>query len=467
MSRDTPRERNFILQTVGMVTPFPDYLPMARAKWFLGNVNESNSIMDSSGQARTLTLGGVIPILDLATTNTSSADRITVTFSHTCTGSNLGLLVYVGHADADVRAADTVTYNGVSMTSEVAKTKTFVGGEVVVECFSLIAPASGANDVVVTWDTDVIASWVVAISYTNTNQTDLVGATGNNSGDNNSPSVSVTTTIDNSMIVAGYTFLGGDGDPSTPGDTERWDIVTGVSTTADIASAGGELLKATAGAGTVNMTANAFDDWAMVGVELKAVSIGFGIDDYMPYPLLLGGNYWSRADEAGLETPDALTEGGYFFFDNTASAVETMIGKWTEGGNERGDVIRRDASGNIEALVSSNGTAETSVTSTSTVASGTWVFVALRYDPSTALDIFIGQDGADNGVLEKVTNTTSIPAALNDSAADFAIGARDTSGTAADFMTGRAGGLVFRCNAVFTENQINMLYSQLRLLIGA
>jgi len=465
MGQDISALRRLIKAEIGLQFPFIEMIPMTRGLWKVSHVNESASIMDSSGQARTLSASGSSISFDAASTDTSSDDRQSATVSHTASGTNRGALVFAGHADADVRDITGITYGGVAMVAEEAQTKTFAGGEVVVEVFSIIAPATGAQDVVVTWDADVIASWVAVVSYNGVNQTDLVDATGTNTGVSNTPSAQVTTNTNNSFIVGGYTFFGGDGDPSTPGDTERWDLATGTAVASDVTSAGGDLLQATAGAGTVNMTANASDDWAMVGVEMKAADGAFGVDDYMPYAVLDGSSYWSRADEAGLDITNGLTMGGWFYFDATASAIEFMMGKWTETGNVRSYGLRRDASGNIEALVSSNGTAETSQTSTNTVAANTWVFAVLRYDPSTTLDVLIGKDGGAGGALEEDNNTSSIPSSINSAGADLSFGARDTSGTAAAFLTGRYGGFGFLSNAVLTDDHLNQLYAQTRRLI--
>ena len=192
----------------------------------------------------------------------------------------------------------------------------------------------------------------------------------------------------------------------------------------------------------------------------------WGVDGYMPYTGLNGSSqYFSAADHAGLDITDALTMGGWFYFDNTASAEEAMIGKWREQDNRRSYLLRRDASGNIEAVVSSNGTAEISQASTDIVPSGTWVFSVLRYDPSNELSVFIGQDGGAKGVLKEDLNTTSIPASINVSIADVAVGAVDTTGTAKDYMAGRFGGFGFLCNAVLSDDLLNQLYAQSRQLI--
>ena len=469
--RDNAELRNFILQSVGLKYPIHTMLPMTRGLWLMGNVNESGSIMDVSGQGRTLSASGSssIAIDGTASTATKTTDATTISVNHTVTAnSDMGIVVFVGYVDADGRTI-TCTYDGVSLTGTTLRTKLFAGGRAVVRAFYLAAPTTGSSEAALaTFSAAVVSSWIAVVSYSGVNQADMFGAEAGNTGVSSTPSVSVTTGVNNSIILAGYTFYGGDGDPSTPDDTERWDIATGASTADDSTSAGGELLQASAGAGTVSMTANANDDWAISGIEIKAASTSegnFSVDNYMPYAILDGSINWSRSDEAGLDITNVLTMGGYHNFDNTASVDEFIMGKWTETGNERSYGLKRDSNGNIVAMISSNGTAETTQTSTDTVAADTPVFVALRYDPSNELSVFVGQEGATTGVLVEDLNTTSIPAALNSGAADFSIGARDTSGTAADFMTGWAGSPQFLCNAILSDNYLNQIYSQTRLLL--
>lgn len=209
---------------------------------------------------------------DTKTEDTSSSSRSSASFAHVNTGDNLGLLVFVGNADATDRTVSGVTYNGISMLEEDGDSNAIAGGTMRTTVFSLKAPASGSNTVAVNWSGNAITTWVVAISYTGCDQDDVVEATNTNKASGSTPSVSVTTITSNAMIVAGYNFIGGDGDPSTPDDTERWDLATGTSTTDDTVSAGGEVLVASPGADTVSMTANASDVWIMAGVAIKAES---------------------------------------------------------------------------------------------------------------------------------------------------------------------------------------------------
>ncbi len=194
-------------------------------------------------------------------------------------------------------------------------------------------------------------------------------------------------------------------------------------------------------------------------------TVTFGVDDYLPYGILNGSSqFFNTADEAHFDITGALTIISIDYFDNTASAIEAMVSKNNVTGNERSYFMYRDSNGKAVMLVSSNGTAETIATSTTVIASGNWVFTAGRYDPSTELAIFLGFQGGDEGVLEKVVNTTSIPASINNSTAQFALGATQSGGPASH-MAGRKA-MTFICATNLSDNFINMVYSQVRTILG-
>lgn len=99
--------------------------------------------------------GGFVP-----TTNT-------LTFSHTCTGSNLILFV---HATTNVNS-DTVTgitYNGVAMTFIDSQVN---GADRFEYLYYLINPATGAHNVVVTANTSANSLAGESVSYTGAKQT--------------------------------------------------------------------------------------------------------------------------------------------------------------------------------------------------------------------------------------------------------------------------------------------------------
>lgn len=126
----------------------------------------------------------------------------TVTYSHTCTGSQLILVVWVALWQ-DVAGTGTVTaitYNGVALTQAIpSTTSTSMAGEM----WYLIAPTTGANtlSVTVTGATDGIR--VASGSFTGVDQTSPLGVTSTSTGASGNPAVSITTATANSVAIAG------------------------------------------------------------------------------------------------------------------------------------------------------------------------------------------------------------------------------------------------------------------------
>jgi hypothetical protein len=102
---------------------------------------------------------------DLATNSTILTSVTSLTFSHTCTGANRILFVAIGAPVGDVVSG--VTYAGVSMTlvnKAVENTR-------YVYMYYLIAPATSANNVVVSCGSTADSLGATAVSYTGTKQT--------------------------------------------------------------------------------------------------------------------------------------------------------------------------------------------------------------------------------------------------------------------------------------------------------
>lgn len=217
--------------------------------------------------------------------------------------------------------------------------------------------------------------------------------------------------------------------------------------------------------GSANARQDATDISGKDRALTDAGAVTYNIDNFMSYVNLNGSNeYLFRADEGPLDITDVLGMGIWVYFDTTASALEVIMGKARPGTNNRSYRLTRDATGHIVAMVSSNGTATTTATSTQVVAANTWAFVHMSYDPSTSLSVFVGTAGGDDGLLEKTTNTTSIPASINNSGANFAIGAQNTGGTPSDHMDGRAA-LAYLCAELLPDRIPNLIYAQTRELL--
>ena len=132
---------------------------------------------------------------DAATNNYTASATTTYTTSHTCTGSNLILIV--GTMNGFVTASG-VTYNGVSMTKLADSTQ--VGQTMTL--WYLINPATGTNNVVTSF-TGTQDWQVLSASYTGVKQTgfpDASDATQTSSG--SGITFNLTTVADNSWIFS-------------------------------------------------------------------------------------------------------------------------------------------------------------------------------------------------------------------------------------------------------------------------
>lgn len=135
--------------------------------------------------------------------------------------------------------------------------------------------------------------------------------------------------------------------------------------------------------------------------------------------------YLSRADEAGLSITGGMSIGCVVWMDSVASQ-QFILCKDNPTGNQRSYALQF-VSGGFSFHVSGNGSALINIASSGiTINTGQWYFIVGRYTPSTEVVLFVNN--------QKFTNTTSIPASIFDSTADFRIGSRGDSLT---FLDGR------------------------------
>lgn len=128
--------------------------------------------------------------------NASGSPYTTWSFSHTCTGTRLILFAFIQTGTQPT----SVKYNGVTMTLLTSQN---VNGGVFV--YYLLAPATGANTVLVTWPTSQssFAAMTMA-SYKSANQiAPTIFATSSVSSTSN-PSASITTAPDYMWILGIY-----------------------------------------------------------------------------------------------------------------------------------------------------------------------------------------------------------------------------------------------------------------------
>lgn len=134
---------------------------------------------------------------DAATAQTQTSGTSSQTFSHTCTGSNLILLVGVTVWNTgDIVTG--ITYNGVAMTRLTRYVPSAAFNPVYL--YYLLGPATGANNVVVSLSTNALIQGI-SVSYTGVKQTGFPDAWGQDFIDpGTSKAYSVTTVANNCWV---------------------------------------------------------------------------------------------------------------------------------------------------------------------------------------------------------------------------------------------------------------------------
>lgn len=125
-----------------------------------------------------------------ATSNNSASSSGNVTWSHTCSGVNRYLLVYVVAGSG----TPTATYNGTSMTLIDSN------AGVIGYLFGLANPSSGVNTVSISSGVSILGG--IALSYTGVAQTSSVDVFGNVSSNVTSQTKSLTSTVDKDWMIA-------------------------------------------------------------------------------------------------------------------------------------------------------------------------------------------------------------------------------------------------------------------------
>ncbi|HSX28216.1 MAG TPA: hypothetical protein VLF60_02090 [Candidatus Saccharimonadales bacterium] len=191
---------------------------------------------------------------------TGTANTTSITWNHTCTGSNLLLVVGVGVGSGLATTTTSVTYNSVSMTS-AGKVYSDNQTDGYVELFYLAGPATGSNAVVVTCSVakDLTGG---SMSFTGVDQSTPVTNAVTAFGTGTAPSVTVTSASGNVVIdaaVSGSAF-------SSSGQTLRW------NKNLNVTSGAGNSAQSTAnGASSVTMSYTTPSDWwGIVGANIVA-----------------------------------------------------------------------------------------------------------------------------------------------------------------------------------------------------
>lgn len=135
-------------------------------------------------------------------TATGSTGASSQTFSYTCTGSNLILIVGVCSFDTTLgnRSVSSVTYNSVALTPLTAQDLSSVSGRV--QLFYLIGPATGAHNIIVTMGGTATAFDIGVVSFTGCDPSSGFNAqNGNTFTSTTSASINTSSTVDNCVLI--------------------------------------------------------------------------------------------------------------------------------------------------------------------------------------------------------------------------------------------------------------------------
>lgn len=210
-----------------------------------------------------------------ATSFTGPATSNTRTWSHTVTGSNLGIYIVISAANLVGSVAGvtcTCTVNGVSATGVKSGTTTETiyqssstsGG---LFCFYLIGPTSG--NIVLTLSSAVDRIIASAVSFTGTDSISTVTASNytTSNGATNSPTITLTSATGD-MVICGAAHgdtISGVGS----GTTQRFLTNVDSSTSSDNIVGGTEPGAASV---SIDFTSSVSDHWQMIAANFKAAA---------------------------------------------------------------------------------------------------------------------------------------------------------------------------------------------------
>lgn len=151
---------------------------------------------------------------------TSALTGPTLTFSHTCSGSNRILFVGAFAASATTETITGVTYNSVAMT-RIDFNNPQSNWEL--SLWYLIAPSTGAHNVVITASTTVVVIAGASISYTGALQSGVPDSSAKKTQSTTSITQSTTVVASNCWVV-GWGTTGNGSISAGSGMTSRGDI---------------------------------------------------------------------------------------------------------------------------------------------------------------------------------------------------------------------------------------------------
>ncbi len=191
-----------------------------------------------------------------ASTTKKAKEVTSSTVSHTCSGVDRLLVVGICSKEGSV---SSVTYDGSNLSLLAAATR----GEVRTEMWYLLAPSTGANDVVVTMDDDRTFS-IGVNSYTGVNQSSTFSSNGSAVG-SSSPSSITLSSSPGELVIDALGVKATDPSPNG-GQTQRTEIENEESLWHSSSDEIG------ASSVTISYTHND-EDWAIVGGSIRAASV--------------------------------------------------------------------------------------------------------------------------------------------------------------------------------------------------
>ena len=195
-----------------------------------------------------------------AATNVGPAFGLTQTVSHTASGADRFAVVTIGMFEDRVTG---VTYGGVAMTRVGARV---VNGTVGHTVYMLVGPATGAQNVVVTFAADT-PSWmtarIVVASYTGVHQATAPVTAVPLEGYGTAPAVTLTTPAADSLLIHTVSFAANTA--MTTADTARFEGESGNQRRLGVA----DRLVPAAGSATGTWSAGATaNNWTAIGIAL-------------------------------------------------------------------------------------------------------------------------------------------------------------------------------------------------------
>jgi hypothetical protein len=159
---------------------------------------------------------------------------------------------------------------------------------------------------------------------------------------------------------------------------------------------------------------------------------------------------FSAADSATLSTGDVSFYVALWVKWTSTVGDQTIIGKWTESGNQREWRIRKNAFNGLDFFYSSNGTNSANVaTGTGIITTGVWYFLE-AWHSATANEVNIAYQGGS-------PTTLSYSSGVFDSTAVFEIGSKNAGG--AEFLNGAADEVYYRKGSIPSTADRAALYN--------